>query len=125
MVFCNNCGASNPDGTMTCTRCGAPLQAPVQQGSYQAMDPMRAAPYAMPPKPEPVPTGGLIAWAIITLLLCTIPGIVALVNASGINSAMTVEEQQKKISTTKTWCLVGTILGGLALIFMIIGGLAQ
>ena len=60
--------------------------------------------------------GGLIAWSIITLLLCTIPGIVALVKATGINKSATVEEQTKKISSCKTWCIVGTVLGILAII---------
>ena len=65
----------------------------------------------------PYASGGLIAWSIVCLLLCLIPGIVALVNAIGINKATTVEEQQKKVKTTKTWCIIGTILGVISLIY--------
>jgi len=75
-------------------------------------------PYYNQPLP-PVPTGGLVAWSIITLLLCTIPGIIALVNVSGINKCMTIEEQQQKIKITKVCCAVGTILGLLGAIGMI------
>lgn len=77
---------------------------------------------------QPVPhysNGGLIAWSIVTLLLCTIPGIVALINACGINSAVSVEEQQKKISRAKTWCIVGTVLGVVLCVLEVIGALAN
>ncbi len=87
---------------------------PAEQQSY-------SQPYQQPVRPsyEPVPpaaTGGLVAWSIITLLLCTIPGIVALVQTVGVNKCITVEEQQKKMSSARTWCIIGTILGILAII---------
>ena len=46
---------------------------------------------------SPYPTGGLMAWSIITLLLCTIPGIVAIVKTAGINKCTTVEQQEQAI----------------------------
>lgn len=58
MSYCVNCGVQLPDGTRYCTNCGA------QQGA--------ASPYYQPPVPQ-YSTGGLVAWGIITLLLCTIP----------------------------------------------------
>ena len=61
-------------------------------------------------------TGGMLAWSIVTLLLCTIPGIVALVQTSGINKCTTRAEQEKMISSAKTWNIVGTVLGGLNLL---------
>ena len=64
----------------------------------------------------PVSTGGLLAWAIISILLCTIPGIVALVKVLGINNSVTVEEQQKKLSSAKTWCIIATVLGALTVL---------
>ena len=119
---------------------GQPQQAPQQpQAPYgQPQQPYGQAPYGQAPygqapygqqpfgyePPVQESTGGLIAWSIITLLLCTIPGIVALVQATGINKCMTRAEQQKKISSTKTWCLIGTILGGLSCIISFIGTLA-
>ena len=87
MRYCVNCGAPLPDGTRYCTYCGA------QQGA--------ASPYYQPPVPR-YSTGGLVAWGIITLLLCTIPGIVALVKVGNINNARTVEEQQQAVSNVKT-----------------------
>lgn len=63
------------------------------------------------------PTGGLMAWSIITLLLSTIPGIVALVQTNKINKSATVEEQQKHISNAKIWCIVGTVIGIAVILF--------
>ena len=85
------------------------------------------APTAEPSRALPLPqysTGGLVAWGIITLLLCTIPGVVALVKVANINNARTVEEQQRAVSDVKTWCTVGTVLGVLFYIIGILGGVA-
>ncbi len=154
-MFCPNCGNNCPDNVNACPTCGhafaqqapqqpygQPQQAPYGQAPYgqapygqapYGQAPYGQAPYGQAPYGQPVSydppvqesTGGLIAWAVITLLLCTIPGVVALIQATGINKCMTRAEQQKKISSTKTWCLVGTILGGLATIFSFIGALAS
>lgn len=109
MSYCVNCGAPLPDGTRYCTNCGA------QQGA--------ASPYYQPLVPR-YSTGGLVAWGIITLLLCTIPGIVALVKVGNINNARTVEEQQRAVSDVKTWCTVGTVLGILFFVISILSGIA-
>ena len=101
MAFCSQCGASIPAEAERCPQCGVVAvknDAPVQYS-----------------------TGGMIAWSIVTLLLCTIPGIVALVQTCGINKCATHAEQQKKLSSAKTWNIVGTVLGVLSLI----GTLAQ
>ncbi len=138
MAFCPNCGSQLPEGSNHCPNCGAPVTPPADvqtdNTQYQQQDPFSPAdnqqsysqynqqpysqynqPYTQAPLPQ-VPTGGLMAWAIITLLLCTIPGIVAIVKVSGINKCTTVEEQQNKIKSAKIWCTVGTVLGILAVI---------
>ena len=71
--------------------------------------------------PVQYPTGGLMAWSIITLLLCTIPGIVGLVKTSQINKCTSGAEQKKAISSAKTWNIVGSALGGLYVLITIIG----
>lgn len=111
MSVCVNCGAQLDEDTVFCANCGAKVDAspapqPVQQNYY---------PPAYTPVPQ-VSTGGFVAWGIITLLLCTIPGIVALCKVGQINKATTVADQEKAISSTKTWCIIGTILGVLSLI---------
>ena len=70
----------------------------------------------------PIPTGGLLAWSIVSLLLCLIPGIVALVQTIGINKCLTVEDQQKKMKSARIWCIVATVLGVLAIIGKLAGG---
>lgn len=103
------CKPPLPGGTRYCTYCGA------QQGA--------PSPYYQPPVPR-YSTGGLVAWGIITLILCTIPGVVALVKVANINNARTVEEQQQAVSDVKTWCTVGTVLGILLYVISILGSLA-
>ena len=107
-------------------------QAPVPELTFDAPQPTYTPPQA-PEAPQqpvytqqpnygaaqqvtPVSTGGLLAWAIISILLCTIPGIVALVKVLGINNSVTVEEQQKKLSSAKTWCIIATVLGALTVL---------
>ncbi len=126
MATCPKCGAAVSFTAKFCTNCGAALpEVPVEQTDPAPYNPV-SYPMDNGYQPQqyynafqqvtPVPTGGLLAWAIITLLLCTIPGIVAVVKTTSINKATTVEEQQARISSAKTWCIVGTILGVLALI---------
>ena len=109
MSYCVNCGAPLPDGTRYCSYCGALQVAP--------------SPYGQSPVPR-YSTGGLVAWGIVTLLLCTIPGVVALVKVGNINNARTVEEQQRAISDVKTWCTVGTVLGALFYVISLLGSFA-
>ena len=101
-----------------------PVYTPPQPAEAQAQPVYSPPVYSEQKSAEPVATGGLVAWAIVTILLCWIPGIVALINALGINKCATAEEQQRKISQTKTWCLVGTVLGVVYLIYMYASGTA-
>ena len=133
MLICPYCGAQNADDNALCSNCGAALkdanqpqqnfevnEKPAQ--TYQQNDPGQQQTYQQnqwnyAPQPlAPIPTGGLMAWSIITILLCTIPGIIALVNTLGINKAATIDEQKKKMSSARMWCIIGTVLGVLAII---------
>ena len=128
-MFCPNCGNNCPDNVNNCPNCGHAF-AQAQQPQYQApQQPYGQAPYGQAPygqapfsydPPIQESTGGLLAWSIITLLLCTIPGIVALIMTTGINSCATRAEQLKKKANAKTWCIVGTVLGGLSFIISLI-----
>lgn len=95
MAFCSRCGAALPPQAAYCPQCNAPA----------AGDP-----------PIQYSTGGMIAWSVVTLLLCTIPGVVALVQTCGVNKCATRAEQEKKMSSAKTWNIVGTVLGVLSVI---------
>lgn len=123
MAYCPNCGTQVPDHAAFCTACGSPMMqrsAAPGNGYWQSYDQQ-----AYYPPVRPYETGGLMAWSIITLLLCTIPGIVALVKTSGINNALTTEEQARRIRSAKTWCWIGTIgavlAGILSIIFSVLG----
>ncbi len=123
MAYCPNCGTTISYSVKYCPNCGARQPENKEPGYTPGSGTYTNYPnsngYSQPsydPRPAPVSTGGLMAWSIITLFLCTIPGIVAIVKTTGINKAATVQEQQSRISSARTWCIIGTILGILALI---------
>lgn len=134
MATCPYCGSTVSFNAKFCQECGAPLpEVPVEQTEPAPYKPVSfpeedAAPipqpqptpppqqYNVPQRVPPISTGGLLAWSIITLFLCTIPGIVAIVKTVGINKATTVVEQQDRMSSARTWCIIGTVLGVLSLL---------
>ena len=133
MALCPKCGADNAEGSKFCTECGTPLLARAEsQSTYTPPEnpapdpqPVYTAPQnpygqAQFTPPTRMPTGGLLAWAIITCLFCLIPGIVAVIQVLGINSAPTAEAQAQKAASAKTWCIVATALGVVGLILNIL-----
>ena len=129
MIFCPNCGTQLNDDDAFCSNCGSPVgqrsTPPVQQNTQPVQQYQQNVQTVAAQRAEHYDNGGLIAWSIVTLLHCTIPGIVALVKATKINGVVTPEEQAKLVKDTKTWCTVGTILGVLAVIASVIAELAS
>jgi len=87
---------------------------------------MASSPATLPHRPPATATARLrapppnyLVWSIITILLCTIPGIVAIVYSTQVNSkwgtgdAAGAYDASKK---AKMWALIGTILGVVALV---------
>jgi len=133
MAFCQHCGSRVADGAKFCENCGATMDTTAAQPAQPAQPTYAQPTYAQPVYNQqqgyntytpnyynqpvtPISTTGLMAWSIITLLLCTIPGIVAIVKTTQINKAVTVEQQDAAVKAAKTWCIVGTVLGILAVI---------
>jgi len=93
-----------------------------QQPGYPAAPPPGYG-YGMP---QGAPPPNYLVWSIITILLCTIPGIVAIVFSTQVNSkwgtgdAAGAYDASKK---AKTWALVGTILGAVFIVAWIASGI--
>lgn len=123
MKICPYCGEENRDQNIVCSTCGGHLKAgdnaiqthenhqSYSSSVYRTSYPVKVAYY---------PNGGLIFWSIITILLCTIPGVIALVNATSINNCTAVSVQERRISAAQTWNAIGTVLGVIVLIVYII-----
>ena len=130
MAVCEYCGSNVSNSKKYCDHCGAPLPAVsvekeepsvYHQESNPEKESGQLSHFAATQAVAPISTGGLMAWSVITLLLCLIPGVVALFNTMNINKSATVEEQQKRIRNAKIWCIVGTVLGVLSVIGAMVG----
>ena len=142
MKFCPSCGSQLSDEVQFCPNCGTafpqnggaapdpsaqsqwsgssygsppPYQTPYQAPYQNAYQNPYQTPYQQPYRPT-TSTGGLIAWGIISLFLCMIPGIVGLVYATKISRATSAQEEAHFLSVSKTWLIVATVLGILAFI---------
>ena len=62
----------------------------------------------------------MLVWSIITIFLCTILGIIALIMTITAKSELTGEGEQKKLKTAKILNLIGTIVGGLGIVIYVI-----
>ncbi len=132
--ICPFCDRENPDTAEICEGCGASLaEIPVtepkpaafsepvqdtvnQKPNIHVQGDIVQSPYAPPAYGvEPLPLGGLIAWSVIVILFCLIPGVVALVKVLNINKAQTYEEQMARYNNAKVWLIAGTVLGVLSL----------
>lgn len=61
----------------------------------------------------------MIAWSVLSILLCTIPGIVGLVHSCQISGSRSAEEEAQHLSNAKTWNTIATVLGGIWLLIAI------
>ena len=114
-MFCPKCGMQAANDAPFCTNCGNAFKQVQLQYQPQYQQPQ----YGQPSVPT-VATGGLMALSIVALFFFTVCGIVAIVKTTQINKCATVEEQQKKIKSVKTWSIVGIVIG----VLMVIGTLA-
>ena len=151
MKICPYCKNENEDNNKFCNFCGAPFEneaAKTEETAVETVpdyephdyqpeennDPVTAQQSETPVynsfsqnnynRPvEPIPIGGYIAWSILVILFCTIPGIAGLVYVLRINRATTVEEQQKNLDTAKKIPMVGTVLAVFNLVTQIAGNM--
>ena len=89
---------------------------PYQGGAQNYGSPTYISPGQMV---EPIPTGGLVVWAVVVLLLCWIPAAFALYYIFKINKATSYEEQQDLLKKAKTALIIGSVLGVLNLVSQI------
>ena len=124
MAICPNCGTNNLEGSRFCNQCGSKMPASTASRFHTDQTlytpPVKSADSSQYHAPPPMETGGLIAWSIISILLCFIPGVVALVYAVSINSSPTAEIQLNKRFNAELWCTVATGLGVIAILLSLV-----
>ena len=107
----------------------APSQPPAYpQQPYNAVPPQ--PPVAPPQAPgypqQPAPhISNYLAWAIVCIFLCWPLAIPAIVYASKVNNLIAMGDYEGAMNASKnakTFCLIATILGAVALVLGIIGG---
>ena len=96
-----------------------------------AYDQQPGYPAAPPPgygygTPQGAPPPNYLVWSIITILLCTIPGIVAIVFSTQVNSKWGTGDAAGAYDASnkaKMWALIGTILGAVFIAAWIASGI--
>lgn len=103
----------------------APPQAPVYpQQPYNPVPPQTPVYPQQPQQPAPH-ISNYLAWAIVCIFLCWPLAIPAIVYASKVNNLIAMGDYEGAMNASKnakTFCLIATILGAIALVLGIIGG---
>ena len=106
-MYCSSCGAQIPDNATFCPSCG--LSTNVQWGtSYQQPIYTQQPVYAQQSRFQ-IPTGMLV-WSIISIFLCTIPGIIAAVLTVLAKDATSQEDYDNKIRIAKILNIVSLVI---------------
>ena len=113
-MFCPKCGTNNSDTATYCVQCGNALRGPQQ--SQQQQYPVQDIP-------------NYLVQSILVTLFCCLPfGIVAIINASQVNSKLQVQDRAGALEASekaKKWCWAsfwtGLGVGALYIFAMIIG----
>jgi hypothetical protein len=111
-MFCPKCGASNADGSPTCTACGAELAVP---------SPAFAG--TPTPPPAPMPPNYLILGILTTIFCCIPAGIVSIVFAAQVSSKYASGDYAGAVDSSnkaKTWGEVAALVGLLVIVAAIV-----
>ncbi len=124
MLYCQNCQQYLPDGTVYCHHCGSgSLVQVAPPPPYPPTDPnFSYPPYGNPYQPPVYGSHklqvGLMVWAIILIVSSygSLFGILSLVWLLLAKDEFYACEEQKKIKTAKIFNIVGTVVGGVAIL---------
>lgn len=115
-MFCTQCGASNPDGSMVCAQCGRNLQSTASLSVPQ--------PGVLQPAGVYVPN--YLVFSILTTVLCCLPtGIPAIIYSAQVNGKLQAGDiagAQAASRNAKMWCWISF---GLGLAFTMLYGLVM
>ena len=98
-MFCPQCGTSNADNTIYCSRCGRDLRATIPAGPG----------VVIPPGAQPAIPNYLVPAILVTVLCCLPAGIVAIVYAAQVNSKLAggdIAGAQLASKNAKMWCWI-------------------
>lgn len=100
-MFCPQCGTNNPDGVVTCTRCGR---------DFRTVMPTTPAAAIPPGYPAGVHVPNYLVFAILVTVLCCLPtGIAAIVYAAQVNGKLAAGDiagAQQASNNAKMWCWI-------------------
>lgn len=106
-MFCAKCGSQIDDAAVICPKCGVPVAG-------------RSSPITGARVPNHM------VGAVITLIYCLIPGIIALIYANQVNSKLAQGDYEGAVSASKIancWIIVGAALAVIVILFGMINGM--
>jgi hypothetical protein len=120
-MYCDKCGAHNPDNSATCRACGASLANPYQTPTAAGIT-----------GDVPQPINNYLIPAIFSTLCCCLPfGIVSIVYAAQVNGLLAggnFAAATKAAQNAKMWFWIafglGLFFNGLAVILQIVAAMA-
>lgn len=114
MAFCKNCGSDLQEGATVCQNCGTTVTAEVSSGYVNNSQDFSNAPSGKM-------NVGYLVWSILNILLCCMPlGIAGLVLTIMAQNKPTLEDEKKALKISMILNLIGTIVGFLFLVAIIV-----
>jgi uncharacterized membrane protein YvbJ len=119
MAFCNKCGTEVNPTSAFCTKCGTPVN--VQNRETNPNNYQQNNPYQSPMMKSNINTNTIFTWSILNTIFCCLPlGIAGIVYSNKAKNATSDEEAQKILETAKTVCIIGTVVGFIVEVILIL-----
>lgn len=125
MLYCKNCGGQIPDDAKFCTFCGTNQSESTSGTTNVNTTTAETVDLDFSTPETAAPSGklnvGYLIWSIINLLCCCTPlGIAGLIFVIMAKDAVSLEEENKKIKTSKICNLIGTIVGVVTVVLYVV-----
>lgn len=116
-MYCPKCGKDNPEGSSFCNSCGESFAVPAQSAAPRQVQ------GTVPSQDEVPRVPSHMAWAIISIFLCWIFAIPAIVNAVRVDDRLALGDvpgARLASERAKMWATVATVIGVIGIVFAVV-----